>query len=157
LISPRSPSYERAWRELSEPGQFGDAATVALLARLSEAEQNAHEVCSALQSQLGADPLAETVREHAALHAARRAALGELVERLGGSAPTPEECRPLLSGALYAAEAATSAEQAKQSLLRMREELRAEYAAALDAPEGAHVPPAQRDALAALLLALRPE
>jgi hypothetical protein len=157
LISPRSPSYERAWRELSDPGQFGDAATVALLARLSEAEQNAHDVCSALQSQLGADPLADTVREHAALHADRRAALSEMVERLGGSAPTPEECRPLLSGSLYAAEAATSVEQAKQSLLLMREELRAQYAAALDAQELPQVSKAQRESLAALLPGLRPE
>jgi hypothetical protein len=128
LISPRSPSYERAWREFPHPTQDEGAETVALLARLSEAEQNASSLCLRM---LPALTDAGPVREHADLHAARRQALGELVERFGGSPPTDADCRVLLTRAADAATQVVSADDAQRVLTTMREELAAEYASAL--------------------------
>lgn len=147
LISPRSPSYERAWREFPHPTRDEGAETVALLARLSEAEQNASSLCRQMQPALSDAALSQLVREHVDLHAARRQKLGELVERFGGSPPTDAECRVLLTRAADAAGHVVSADDAQRVLTTMREELAAEYASAL-ATERLDAP--TRDALRAL-------
>ena len=58
LISPKSPSYERAWHEFAHPSSpAGHPGVIALLARLSEAEQNAAQVCSTVSAALDGDPM----------------------------------------------------------------------------------------------------
>jgi hypothetical protein len=123
LISPRSPSYERAWREFPHPTRDEGAQTVALLARLAEAEQNASSLCLRMQPALENAAVSPVVREHADLHAARRQKLGELVERFGGSPPTDAECRVLLTRAADAAAHVLSEGDAQRVLTTMREEL----------------------------------
>jgi len=147
LISPRSPSYERAWREFPHPSQDTGAETVALLARLAEAEQNATQLCAQMLPELGDDPFAGSVRDHAELHAARRQALGKLIERFGGSPPTDAECRVILTHACDAAGHVLSADDARRVLTTMRDELAAEYDSALATPG---LDEAQRAALHAL-------
>ena len=147
LISPRSPSYERAWREFPHPTTHDGAETVALLARLSEAEQNASSACTRMLAALEDDEYADVVRDLSDLHAARRQALGKLIERFGGSAPIDRECRDLLVQGTDAAARARNAKEAQQALGVLRRELAAEYAAAL---QNAGLDEAQRTALAAL-------
>jgi hypothetical protein len=147
LISPRSPSYERAWREFPQPGDTALAELVALFARLSEAEQNASSLCNRMLPALGDAELADVVRDHAGLHAARREALGKLIGRLGGSPPTDAECRVILSDASDAAQHVLSSADATRVLTQMRRELGAEYDAALQNPR---LDETQRSALAAL-------
>jgi hypothetical protein len=147
LISPRSPSYERAWREFPHPTQDEGAETVALLARLAEAEQNASSLCRRMLPAVSEAGLAEVVREHADLHAARRQKLGELVERFGGSPPTDAECRVLLTRAADDAGQVVSQDDAQRVLTTMRDELAAEYNSALATER---LDPPTRDALRAL-------
>lgn len=151
LISPRSPSYERARYEFLHPTRFGDAGTVAALSRLSEAEHDAHRLCERLAPLLGETRAAGMVREHVSVHAARRQALAEMIEELGGSAPTPQESRVLLSAASDAAERASSAEQAREALTLMREELEAEYEAVLHGDDLNGLNPEQRAAVVGLM------
>jgi len=147
LISRRSPSYERAWREFPHPTEDQGAETVALLARLSEAEQNASQACAQLAPLLEDDEAAEVVRDVGDLHAARRQALAKLIERCGGSAPTDRECRDILTQTTYETTQARTAEDAGRALDVLQRELAAEYATARQSP---HLDEAQRDALAAL-------
>ena len=147
LISPESPSYERAWHELAHPSSAGDPAVIALLSRLSEAEQNAAQVCSTLPAALGDDPLVAVLQDRAAVHTARRQALGKLIEQIGGSAPTDAECRDILVRACDEAGHAESTADAKRVLKVLRAELRGEYDAGLQSKQ---LDPAQRGALANL-------
>ena len=147
LISPRSPSYERAWREFPQPSDEANAELVALVARLSEAEQNAGSLCASMAARLDDDELAEVLRDRSDLHQARRQALGKLIERFGGSPPTDAECRTILTRTSDAADPADSTADVERALEILRDELGGEYRAAL-----AHerLEEAQRSALSAL-------
>lgn len=145
LISPESPSYERAWREFAQPVSERDAEVTALLSRLSEAEQNAARVCIELLAAVEDESLVDVLRDRGAVHAARRQGLAKLIERIGGSAPTDAETRDILVEACDAAPHATSDADAKRVVRTLRSELHAEYAAALQNP---HLTQAQRSALA---------
>lgn len=147
LISSRSPSYERAWREFPHPSEQGVAETVALLSRLSEAEHNAYRTCAQLAQVVEEDELAEEVRDMADLHGARRLALGKLIARFGGSAPTEGECRTILTRTSDAADLAQTDAAAESVIALLREELGAEYDAAQQNP---CLDAEQRSALAAL-------
>src|SRR5688572_11294883 len=96
LVSDRSPSNARAQREHEQPSPTGDPQVVALLAQLVEAEENARRACATVAERLEDESVADRVRADAATHQARRAALGELIEGLGGSAPRADEVRQLL-------------------------------------------------------------
>jgi hypothetical protein len=147
LISPRSPSYERARRELAHPSPAGDADVIAVLGQLVEAEHGASRACQAA-AQATRDPaLAARIAAAAAEHQARLAALGELVTGLGGSPPRPEESREILTHGADEVSRATSDEGIVAALRAMREELGVLYAAA--AADG-RIDAARRSALAAL-------
>jgi hypothetical protein len=135
LITPRSPSYERASREFLNPTTTGDPQVIAILARLCEAEHNASEVCMGVARIVASEALATQMRERAGTHHDRKQALGELIVNLGGSAPTPEECRQILVQAIDALDRASDDAAAKQVLRVMRAELRSEYDAAIASPE----------------------
>lgn len=147
LVSPRSPSYERAWAYFSRPAAHSDPQLIAQLAQLSEAEQNASQACSMVTTMLGNDPFADIVRDHAGLHEARNQALGKMIERLGGSAPRVGECRELLTDGLAAVARADSKATARQALKIVRDELRAMYDAAI---ESGSFDAEQREALSTL-------
>jgi hypothetical protein len=134
LMSPRSPSYERARRELLHPSPSGDPAVVALLAQLSEAEDNAGQVCARVLAKLSEGPLATRVQADAATHQARRAALGELITALGGSPPRSDECRKILDRGIEAAARADSQPTAIAALKIMRDQLSAAYDEAIRSP-----------------------
>jgi len=101
LISPRSPTYERARREGDQPAPV-DSTAVAVLARLVEAE---HGAVHALRDA--------GFEDEAAAHEQRAGKLGAMIGELGGSAPRPEESRGILTRGA--------------DLDRMRRELAAEY------------------------------
>ena len=147
LISPRSPSYARAREELRHPSPTGDPEVVAVLARLSEAEENARRGCARLAGIVGDETLAEELRDDASTHQARREALVELIEALGGSAPRPEECRVILRDADEAVASARSEADAVAARGLIRTGLRAVYAEALRGPR---LDEAQRAAIGAL-------
>ena len=147
LISPGSPSYERAWREFPHPSEKHVAEIVALLARLSEAEQNASRTCTHLAQVVEDDELGGVLRDLAELHTARRHALGKLIERFGGSPPTDRECRTILTRTSDAAEVVRTSAAAERVITQMHEELGAEYTAAL---KNERLDDGQRAALAAL-------
>src|SRR5512147_2111555 len=86
FVSPRSPSYERARREWRHHASTAHPQVIALLARLSEAEQNAVQAYSTVEPALQDTSFASVVRDRRALHQARREALSNLIEALGGSA-----------------------------------------------------------------------
>jgi hypothetical protein len=118
LISPRSPSYDRARREREHPAPPGDDAVIAVLARLVELE---HDAARAVVAAAG-DP---------ADHLLRARAVGDLIEGVGGSPPRPEESRELLANG--AAEVARS-DDPEAVLRRMRAELAAAYEEAAREP-----------------------
>jgi hypothetical protein len=86
LITPRSPSYERAREEEKHPSPPGDAQVIAVLGRLVEAE---HEATRAWTD--------EGAKEELRRQGARLSRLSEMITRLGGSPPRPEEGRSLLA------------------------------------------------------------
>ncbi len=135
LVSPRSPSYERASREFLHPTRSGDPQVIALLSRLSEAEQNASQACASAAHVLRDESFAAHVREHAITHQERQQALARLITSLGGSPPTVDECRDILPQGLDAVANARSDATAKDALSVMREELGAAYGEAIDSPE----------------------
>ncbi len=135
FISPRSPSYERSIWERKHPSSTGDPQVIVLFARLSEAEQNASEACAKVAGLLMDRTVAARVRDGADVHRARREALAELIEALGGSAPRPEECREFLPhGAQAIARAEYDIDAAMAALSVMRTELSAAYVEALGSP-----------------------
>jgi len=135
LISPRSPSYERGWREFLHPTATDPPQVIALLGRLSEAEHNASQICLTAASVLS-DPRAQSrVRDDALMHQERRHALENLIEALGGSAPTISECREILASGLDAVALARSDGAARQALHTMRRRLSDEYEDAMRSPE----------------------
>lgn len=134
LISPRSPSYARARREAQNPSPAGGAEVVALVARLSEAEENARQACSKIAEIVKDESLASQVHGAAAIHQAHRETLGELIEALGGSAPRPDECRAILTRGADAVAGATSDPAALESLKVTRGELAAAYEEAIRDP-----------------------
>lgn len=133
LVTARSPSYQRARDELAKPSPPGDAAVVALVGRLVEAE---HEAARATRAAGLADAAAE--------HGARAQALGELISALGGSAPRPEESRDILT---HGADAVARGPDPVAELRAMREELDALYA---DAARDPQLTAEQRRAIEAL-------
>jgi len=135
LITPRSPSYERASREFLHPTSTGNPQVIAIIARLCEAEQNASGVCASVARIVSDEAFATQMRERAGTHQARKQALAELIENLGGAAPTAEEGRQILVQAIDALESASSELAAKQVLRVMRGELRSEYDAAIATPD----------------------
>lgn len=135
LITPRSPSYERASREFLHPSSTGSPQVIATIARLCEAEQNASEVCTSVAQMASDEAFATQMQERASTHRARRQALSELIGNLGGSAPTNEETRQILVGAIDALDRAADERAAKQVLRLMRGELRSEYDAAIASSE----------------------
>jgi hypothetical protein len=147
LISPRSPSYERARRELKNPSPSGDADMIALLNQLVEAEQDASRASLAASQALHDAALARRVGEAAAEHQARIHALGELVAALGGSPPRPEESREILTHGADEVTRATSDEAILSTLRAMRDELVALYT---QAARDERLDPARRASLAAL-------
>jgi hypothetical protein len=120
---------------------------IALLARLSEAEQNAAQVCLTLTEAIDGHPMVAVLRDRATVHDARRHALGKLIEQLGGSAPNDAECRDILARAYDEARGVDSVAGAKRVLQVLNHDLRAEYDSAL---QNKQLEPAQRSALAGL-------
>lgn len=147
LISPSSPSYERARRELKDPSPTGDPEVVALLARLVEIEHGATQTCLAAAAAVADPDLARRIGEACGQHRERLAAVGALIEELGGAAPRPEESRDLLSNSPDAVARAGSDQAILEVMAAMRTEVAEAYAQAardstLDEP--------RRAALAAL-------
>lgn len=138
LISPRSPSYERARHEREHPAPPGEAQVIAVLGRLVEAEIDAARALQAAGGESAAQ---------AAAHEGRAGRLGKMIEELGGSPPRPEECRAILAhGADEVGRAASEADRG-QALRAMEDELADEYRHAARDPA---LSPQQRDALARL-------
>jgi hypothetical protein len=135
LITPRSPSYERASNEFLHPTSTGNPQVIAIISRLCEAEQNASSVCALVARIVSDEALTTQMAERAGTHQARKQALAELITKLGGSAPTPEECRQILVQAIDALDRASDEPAAKNVLRVMRAELSAEYNAAIASPE----------------------
>lgn len=100
LVSDRSPSFERARREHAHPSPTTDPDVIARLNRLVEAEHHAVTIYTAA---LDVDVVARApnaVRELELLNASHDThmrALAYLVSTLGGAAPRPNECEPVLS------------------------------------------------------------
>jgi len=134
LMTPRSPSIERARREFEHPSPTGDPEVIALLDHLSEAEQNASRACAQAAQLLKDEDLAKAASDQSALHEQHRQALGKLVEHLGGSPLRPDECRQILTHDPASITRATSDDAVMQTLGAMRTELRALYASAMTHP-----------------------
>jgi uncharacterized protein (TIGR02284 family) len=134
LVSPRSPSLARAWRELRHPSPTGDPIAVGLLNELVEVEHDARSACVAAAHQLAAPELVDRVRAAAGVHAERLTALGTLVEHLGGSPPTAAECRSLLVHGASEIQRASSDAAVTAELNAMYAELEHAYAKALAYP-----------------------
>ena len=147
LVSPRSPSYARARRELENPSPTGNPIVVGLLNRLIEVEQDARRACLAGADKLGDTDLADQLRIAAAAHDERRDALAQLVEGLGGSPLSPEECRDILSTGHREVERADDDAELGNALRVMYAEIAAAYA---DAAGNDQLEPAQRTAIEGL-------
>jgi uncharacterized protein (TIGR02284 family) len=141
LVSPRSPSYERAREELANPSPPGEAQVVAMLNGLVEAEHEAERACREAAHAAKDRGLAIGLRLHIAEHAGRAQALSEMVTALGGSPPRADEVQPT-----HAAEVgrATSDAQMQEVLDKMRTDLRAAYDRALADPS---LGPTHREAI----------
>jgi hypothetical protein len=135
LITPRSPSYESASREFLHPTSTGNPQVIAIIARLCEAEQNASMVCASVARIVSDESFATKMSERANTHQERKQALAELIAKLGGSAPTPEESREILVQAIDTLDRASDDLAAKRVVQVMRGELRSEYNAAIASPE----------------------
>ncbi len=149
LISSRSPSYERARRELKNPSPTGDPIVVALLNHLVEAEHDAaraHRVAAEALASANA-ALADRLREQASGHEARGQGLGELVGSLGGSPPREGESRDVLTHGARELERLTDEPAIVAALGSLRTELAAAYN---QAAQDERVPAAQRASLAQL-------
>ena len=154
LITARSPSYERARRELAHPAPVGDAGVVAILGKLYEAEENARAALAAAAEVVATPGLSAQLADAANVHAERRDALGALVVARGGLPPKPEQVRQLLEHGEDAVrnwvlgDGARDVDEAVlQQLVAMRRELEAAYAEAIGDPD---LGDAQRDAVRAL-------
>jgi uncharacterized protein (DUF362 family) len=148
LISPSSPSYERARHELKHPAPTGDPVVVAVLARLVEVEQGARQTCLAAAAAVTEPTLARTIGEACETHKERVEALGQLITELGGSPPRLDEARDLISNGPAAIEKASSDEGIVGILRAMRLEVAELYAETARAPE---LDEAQRKAIADLV------
>lgn len=135
LISPSSPSYERARRELKHPSPTGDPVVVAQLARLVEIEQGARQTCLAATAAVTEPALARSIGEACERHKERIEALGQIITELGGSPPRPDEARDLLINGPATIDLATSDEQIVGILRAMRMEVAECYAEAARTPE----------------------
>ena len=127
LMSLQSPSYERARKEALHPAPVGISQVVAIFAQLSEAEQNAAVACAEVAEMSKDSALANQLRGEATTHEGRRAALGDVIEKLGGSAPRVDECRAILTHGIDAVTHAGSDRDALLDLSAMRGELRNLY------------------------------
>ena len=87
------------------------------------------------------------IRDEATMHQARRAFLGELIEKLGGSAPRADECRDILTRGFDAVTHAGSERDALHALSAMRDEFCALYVETL---KSSYLDVAQRESLAAI-------
>ena len=115
LISPRSPSYQRARDEHAHPSATPDPMLVAGLARLCEAEHDAAQMCSVaaelfepathftLDEQLSAalpddaDNPYHLMQTLASAHERHRDALASLLRAIGAAPPDPGAHGRLLS------------------------------------------------------------
>ena len=147
LVSPRSPSYARARRELESPSPTGNPIVVGLLNRLIEVEHDARRACLAAADKLGETDLADQLRTAAAAHDERREALAELVEELGGSPLSPRECRDILNTGHREVERTENDEELGNALRNMYAELTAAYA---EAAGNDQLDPKQRTAIEGL-------
>jgi hypothetical protein len=147
LISPSSPSYERARRELKDPTPTGDPVVVGLLGRLVEIEHGGVQTCLAAAAAVTDPDLARAIGEACGQHRDRLAALGALITDLGGAAPRLDESRELLRNGPEAIEAAGSDQATVEVLRAMRAEVAACYAEAARDPS---LDDDRRAALAAL-------
>jgi hypothetical protein len=96
LISYRSPSYERARRELAHPSPTTDPRIIALLAFLVEAEDNARVAYAKAATLVSDEDFYEQLESAAGTHEERENDIGRLITELGGSPPRPGECRRVL-------------------------------------------------------------
>ncbi len=119
LVTPRSPSYERARQEHEHPSPPGDAQVIAVLSRLIEAQVGVAQALRAADAE-----------DEATQHEGRARALGQMIEALGGSPPRPGELRSILRHDAGEVERA-SPEQRHEILRELRDELAAEVGQAL--------------------------
>jgi hypothetical protein len=134
LITPRSPSYERAGREFLQSSARDDRSkqvALGVLSELCEAERVASAVCAKASTLLGDDDCAEVVRDRGDLHDARSQGISKLIERLEGSLLAVESSRPILVQALDSISRASSDSMAKYSLELLHNELSEVYEAAM--------------------------
>jgi hypothetical protein len=134
LITPRSPSYERAGQEFlgsSERDARSKQVALGVLSELCDAERDASDVCSKISALLTDDDLAEVVRDRGELHDARRQGIGKLIEQLGGSPPASDSSRPILVQTLDSISRTNADAMPEQSLALLHKELSAVYQAAM--------------------------
>lgn len=131
LVSPQSPSYERARAEQAHPAPLGPAQTTALLNGLAAAEHEAERACRTAAHNSKDRGLAINMRLQIAEHKGRAQALDEMIRALGGSPPRDEEVPQTHSKEVERA----GTDAAMQEVLnKMGVELRAQYAAAVADP-----------------------
>lgn len=135
FITDRSPSTARGRQEYLHPSASGSAQAVAVLAQLSEAEDNARRICLRVAEELKDRALAQKVCDQAAAHGAKREGLVSCIEALGGVAPDPDECRAILAHGPESIVRGVSDTATRAALTRMHDELRAQYVDALACAE----------------------
>lgn len=97
LVSDRSPTFGSARWEHMHPSPTADPDMIASLNRLVEAEYHAVTIYTAALGVVRAPNLAHELELLNASHDTHRRALAHLVSTLGGAAPRPDECEPVLS------------------------------------------------------------
>ena len=129
LVPERSLSNERA---LDQATDAGGADAIAMLAQLSEAEENARKAYATVAEMVTFEAAANLARDAAAEHETRRLALGALVESLGGLAPRRDQCREILSHGTEELARATTETEGLAALELLRDELAITYSQALE-------------------------
>lgn len=97
LVSDRSPTFGSARWEHMHPSPTADPDMIASLNRLFEAEHHAVTIYAAALGVVRAPNLVHEIELLNASHDTHRRALAHLVSTLGGAAPRPDECEPVLS------------------------------------------------------------
>lgn len=142
LVTERSPSNERS---LDQATDAGGADAIALLAQLSEAEENSRKAYATVAEMVTFEAASNLARDAAAEHEARRLALGALIESLGGLAPRRDQCREVLTHGTEAVARASTETEGLAALELLRDELAITYSQAL---ESSVLDEAQRAAVA---------
>jgi hypothetical protein len=135
FITERSPSVARGREEYLHPTPSGGAQAVAVLAQLSEAEDNARQICLRVADELTDPGRATEVRDQAAMHGAKCEGLAARIDDLGGVAPRPNERRGILAHGPESVVRGESDTATEAALTRMGEELRDQYSTALACAE----------------------